>query len=627
MSIVLLYQACLFHLFVPGVVFGQAGQVFNNYKETFRNPDVCKFFPPVLRAFKTAPSLLLKPFIIEKFVENPRNIWGLYEKTDESILRLLLFDEEFRALFTDGQFHALVRSPTQIDKLVKFIGTLECQDDEEDSEPRTLSIISGNSQEGKPGAPLANPFVVEVRQDGKVLSGVSVTFRVTTEGGGTLSPTTARTDNVGRAATILTLGSSAGAHWVEASAAGITQSQTFTATAKEAIPPPDPPPTLWIVSGNSQEGKPGAPLANPFVVEVRQDGKVLSGVSVTFRVTTEGGGTLSPTTARTDNVGRAATILTLGSSAGAHWVEASAAGITQSQTFTATAKEAIPPPDPPPTLWIVSGNSQEGKPGAPLANPFVVEVRQDGKVLSGVSVTFRVTTEGGGTLSPTTARTDNVGRAATILTLGSSAGAHWVEASAAGITQSQTFTATAAPVVSEASKATTLLIRGNGQEGSPGTRLQPFVVEVRDKDDNRVPNVGVYFRVTAGSGALSDETTITGENGRAETMLTLGSVPGEISVEAEVAGTSLKRNFTAMVNVPPSVYWIADGRLYRSTIGSGEEEPLVQSVENATSLAVDMKGNKIYWTEQTSDSTGRIRSANLDGTGVRDIKDLTWCAA
>ena len=164
----------------------------------------------------------------------------------------------------------------------------------------------------------------------------------------------------------------------------------------------------------------------------------------------------------------------------------------------------------------------------------------------------------------------------------------------------------------------------DGQEGSPGTRLQPFVVEVRDKDGNRVPNIGVYFSVTpAGSGALSDETTITDENGRAETMLTLGSVPGEISVEAEVAGTSLKRNFTAMVNVPPSVYWVEDGRLYRSTIGSGEEEQLVPSVEKATSLAVDMKGNKIYWTEQTSDRTSRIRSANLDGTGVRDIRDLT----
>ena len=386
--------------------------VFSKYKETFKHPDVHEFFPDVLNAFKDpGKAELVNPAFIRHFADDPKFIRNLYKETDDSILVLLLLDDQFGELFRDDLFHALVRSPTQIDELIRLIRTLKPRPRKDcpvlPSVPTTLSIVSGYGQEGSPGTRLANPFVVEVRdQYNGVLSGASVTFRVT-KGGGTLSPTTARTDNVGRAATILTLGSSAGAHWVEASAAGITQSQTFTATAKEAIPPPDPPPTLWIVSGNSQEGKPGAPLANPFVVEVRQDGKVLSGVSVTFRVTTEGGGTLSPTTARTDNVGRAATILTLGSSAGAHWVEASAAGITQSQTFTATAKEAIPPPDPSKatTLLIVSGNGQEGKPGARLANPFVVEVRdQDGGAFSGVSVTFRVT-KGGGTLSPTTACT------------------------------------------------------------------------------------------------------------------------------------------------------------------------------------------------------------------------------
>ena len=47
------------------------------------------------------------------------------------------------------------------------------------------------------------------------------------------------------------------------------------------------------------------------------------------------------------------------------------------------------------------------------------------------------------------------------------------------------------------------------------------------------------------------------------------------------------------------------------------------NIQNVTSLAVDAAGGKLYWTEKTSNRTGRIRSANLDGSNVRLVKDLT----
>ena len=54
-----------------------------------------------------------------------------------------------------------------------------------------------------------------------------------------------------------------------------------------------------------------------------------------------------------------------------------------------------------------------------------------------------------------------------------------------------------------------------------------------------------------------------------------------------------------------------------------ETENLALSVQNVTSLAVDISGGKLYWTEKTSDSTSKIWQANLDGSTVEVLKELT----
>ena len=73
----------------------------------------------------------------------------------------------------------------------------------------------------------------------------------------------------------------------------------------------------------------------------------------------------------------------------------------------------------------------------------------------------------------------------------------------------------------------------------------------------------------------------------------------------------------------PPMYWVGatTGTLHR--LVGDEVENLVPNVKNATSLAVDIAGGKLYWTEKTGKRTGRIRRANLDGTNVRLVKKLT----
>ena len=232
-----------------------AQAVFDRYFNTFQHPDVHEHFPGVLRAFKDPQKqLFLTSTIMNLLVEKPRYIRAIAPEAHDSILALLLLDDQFRALFRDRQFHAVVRSTTQIDRLVGLIRQTTprprdtiCEVPQQPEPPRatTLSIVSGNNQSGETGKPLAQPFVVEVLdQDGKPLQGVAVTFA--TVGKGHISGHRIHTDVYGQAQTTLTLGARAGLHSVTASAVGITQTQTFTATAIAPPPPSDPEPVVSV---------------------------------------------------------------------------------------------------------------------------------------------------------------------------------------------------------------------------------------------------------------------------------------------------------------------------------------------------------------------------------------------
>ena len=193
--------------------------------------------------------------------------------------------------------------------------------------PHRIRIVTGNNQQGLPGAALEKPFVVEVRDGSSVaFAGVPVTFTITA-GGGTLSTQTTTTDPNGRAESILTLGPNPGTNTVTVSVTGSQETRTFNAEGSRI------PKKLEIISGVDQEGLPGDVLEKPFVVEVRdQTDKPLPGVEVTFTVTA-GGGTLSATHATTDENGRAESTLTLGSTPGANTVRVSVEGNTQAVAF------------------------------------------------------------------------------------------------------------------------------------------------------------------------------------------------------------------------------------------------------------------------------------------------------
>ena len=122
-----------------------------------------------------------------------------------------------------------------------------------------LSKHSGDNQTGGAGAVLANPLVVQVRDENlSTLEGISVTFTITA-GDGTLSVTRTTTDENGRAEGTLTLGPNQGTNTVSVSAAGMEGTVTFTAVAGAPVDIPDP--NLRAAIAKARGRAPGTPIA------------------------------------------------------------------------------------------------------------------------------------------------------------------------------------------------------------------------------------------------------------------------------------------------------------------------------------------------------------------------------
>lgn len=343
--------------------------------------------------------------------------------------------------------------------------------------PTTFAKVSGDNQRGDTGTALAQPLVVEVRDtNGNPLRRVTVTFAVT-EGGGSLNPETTQTNARGRASTRLTLGDNPGTNAVTVSVDGLSQTRRFTAEA--TLPPP--PPKLLKISGDGQTGAPGQTL-EPFVVEVRdQNGTPMAGVFVVFL---HDDGSLNTVLAVTDSDGRAESTLTLGRRAGTTIVTAEVRRV--SVTFEARVIF------PPKTLVKIAGDHQTGGAGASLGRPFFVEVRDEKRnPLAGITVTFAVT-GGGGSLNLETTRTNQSGRAWSLLTLGNSPGTNTVTVSVEGIAETVTFTA-----VGE------LLEFDLSLQGGISLIHIPLKVSAINGIPTNVQSVGDLYNVLGGAGTVN----------------------------------------------------------------------------------------------------------------------------
>jgi hypothetical protein len=189
------------------------------------------------------------------------------------------------------------------------------------------------------------------------------------------------------------------------------------------------------------------------------------------------------------------------------------------------------------SISVVSGNGQESLIQSDLEDPLVIQVTdENGDPVADKEVVFRVT-EGNGTLTNETVitpkrainmMTDEDGMAQVDFTLGdrSGTGNNKVRASAVGLPVEAVFVASALPKPPDKIN----IGSGDNQRGEVNQPLtRPLVAIVTDDGDNRISNVRLRFRVTAGNGLVngSDRAIVeTDTDGRAAVNLALGPNPG-----------------------------------------------------------------------------------------------------
>ena len=434
-----------------------------------------------------------------------------------------------------------------------------------------LSKVSGDNQTGVSSTVLANPFVIEVRDENlSLLEGISVTFTVTA-GNGTLTVTHTTTDENGRAESTFTLGKNLGTNTVSVSAAGIDDPVSFNAVTEAPVNISDP--NLRAIVESALRVASGAPITAGEIAtltELRAPNANISdltGFEGATNLTTlnlghvyEGGRPINSNSL--SNISLLAGLTNLTElRLGFNLIEniSPLAGLTNL------------------TFLDITGNSVSNI--APVANlTKLIHLDLDGNALSDISpvagltnLTFldiwgtpisdispvagltNLTVLGLGynsisDISPLIANT-GLGKGDEVYVQGNPLSYQSI------YTHIPTLLSRGVTVESDNQAHPALLkISGDNQTGASFVSLShPFVVEAQDENGSTLAGISVTFAVTAGGGSLSTTITRTDENGRAQSTLILGPNLGTNTVEVSATGIEVPAIFHAVsdTEAPP----------------------------------------------------------------------------
>ena len=363
---------------------------------------------------------------------------------------------------------------------------------------------------------------------------------------------------------------------------------------------------LVVISGSGQTGAAGSTLAQPLVVEVQAaDNLPVAGVPLTFRAITAGG-SVTPATAVADATGRASTTLALGRTADAYQFEA-ASGTLAPVTAIETAT-----PAPAAAIAVFGGDAQSSVVGSSLPQPLTARVvDQFGASVVGATVQW-ARVSGAGSLGSATSTTGADGSATNTYTLGNIAGVESISASLPGVTSaggSVLFTAKAF-----AGAPANISGAGGGQSAPAGTALRnPLVVRVTDAFGNAVVNTPVYWLASSGgptTATFAPQMSTTSAFGLAETVVTLGNTPGQVTITAVVGTLSFNFQVVANASASTDLPGVLSGFVYNAVTGA----PLFGVAVN---VMVAGGEQTVYSTVTASD--GKYATLQVAG-GVYDVR-------
>lgn len=195
-----------------------------------------------------------------------------------------------------------------------------------------------------------------------------------------------------------------------------------------------------------------------------------------------------------------------------------------------------------PTITIVSGNDQLAPMGSALSEPLTVTVTTTGGTPVPGAVVQWAVQAGGGTLSTNSVKSDDLGIAKTIWTLGPG-GPQTVLASVSGVEgASAAFSATAVPVVISKEVGDSVGVTGQGVS---------LAIVAKDASGNPMGNEDVEWSVVSGGGSVTTGMTRTDFVGWADAAWSLGATIGTQSVRVVLKRLNVGVVFTATVAAAP----------------------------------------------------------------------------
>ena len=270
----------------------------------------------------------------------------------------------------------------------------------------------------------------------------------------------------------------------------------------------------------------------------------------------------------------------------------------------------------PAAIAVIAGDAQGGIVAQPLADTLIVRVTDaTSRPVKNVRVAF-VAIAGGTAvdLIPDTAVTNTDGQARSVWLLGQLAGAQRVEARVVGSPALKaTINATAL-----ADHADTLRVAaGDRQSGIVGAALTDSLsVLVTDRFGNPIAGQAVNWAVPAGQGAVSAAATVSGPDGRAAVVRTLGPGAGTQTATATAAGLKGSPvSFTSTATAGGAVLLVkVSGDLQGAPAGFQLTDSLVVQVQDVNGNGVS--GRNVNWVTAPGNGSASPPSSITNAQGM-----------
>lgn len=477
---------------------------------------------------------------------------------------------------------------------------------------RLQTAPSTTASSGVPFAQQPTVLIEDAFANRVLVAGITVSATITSGAmGATLTNALLATDLNGRVTfTGLTLTGPSGDYTLEIGSAGLVPVSVGPITIGAGAAQ-----RLAIVAAPSASASSGTTFAAQPTVRLEDaagNPVAQAGVAVTASLAS-GAGTLGGTTTVLTSAAGQAIFTDLGITGlvGARTLAFGASGLigTTSGTIDITAGAAT-------ELALIAGDAQSTTAGSAVAiAPSVIARDASGNAVSGVPVAFAVVS-GGGSITPTgTVSTGVTGVAAlTSWTLGATMGINTITATSDGLAGSP-ITITATGTAGAASQLS--ITAGAALTGPVGSTLgTPLEVAVTDANGNPVAGVTVNWAATGG-GSVAPAVSVTGADGRASTVRTLGPVAGAQGTTASAtigAGTSTV-TFTASATVGgASQLALVAGDAQADTVGATLATPL--SVIARDALNNPVAGVLITWSIVDGGGSVFPASATTNASGI-----------